>query len=55
MICCGQPMSYIDVYGVRIYRCVHRDSHEFIFKQLSTGYTSTEFDYTWDFEDPVEQ
>lgn len=35
--CCGHPMSILDVFGVRLYRCMYRSHHPLIFRNLSTG------------------
>lgn len=40
--CCGLPMSTLDVFGVRLYRCMHRGHHPLIFRNLNTGEELTE-------------
>jgi hypothetical protein len=40
--CCGLPMSTLDVFGVRLYRCMHRSHHPLIFRNLNTGEELTE-------------
>jgi hypothetical protein len=40
--CCGLPMSTLDVFGVRLYRCVLRGGHPLVFRNLSTGEELTE-------------
>jgi hypothetical protein len=40
MTCCGLPMDYQDVYGVRVWRCAHR-SHR-VYENLATGEKTSE-------------
>jgi hypothetical protein len=40
--CCGMPMSTLEVFGVRLYRCMHRGHHPLVFRNLSTGEERTE-------------
>lgn len=35
--CCGLPMSTLDVFGVRLYRCMYRGHHPLVFRNLNTG------------------
>lgn len=34
--CCGQPMSYQEVFGIRIYHCIMRH-HTVFYENLQTG------------------
>jgi hypothetical protein len=40
--CCGLPMSTLDIFGVRLYRCMHRGHHPLVFRNLNTGEELTE-------------
>lgn len=40
--CCGLPMSTLDVFGIRLFRCAHRPHHPVIFRNLATGEELTE-------------
>lgn len=40
--CCGLPMSTLDVFGIRLYRCSHRPYHAVVFRNLNTGEELTE-------------
>jgi hypothetical protein len=35
--CCGLPMSTLDVFGIRLFRCMHRGHHPLVIANLSTG------------------
>lgn len=35
--CCGLPMNYREVFGIRIWTCDHRSHHPEIFENLYTG------------------
>lgn len=41
-LCCGLPMSTLDVFGIRLYRCSYRPHHPVIFRNLNTGEELTE-------------
>lgn len=42
--CCGLPMSYKEVFGIRIYSCEYRGHHDQIFENLYTGEQVSEKD-----------
>ena len=42
--CCGLPMQTLDVFGIRLFRCMHRGHHPLVFRNLSTGEEVTEED-----------
>jgi hypothetical protein len=35
--CCGMPMNYQEVFGIRRYECRHRAHHPAIYVNLNTG------------------
>ena len=37
LTCCGSPMVYLEVFGVRRYSCSHRAHHPAIYVNLNTG------------------
>lgn len=36
MMCCGLPMAYLDVFGIRVWSCTYRH-HPQVFENLQTG------------------
>lgn len=40
--CCGLPMGTLEVFGVRLYRCMYRSHHPLVFRNLATGEELTE-------------
>jgi len=40
--CCGLPMLTLDVFGIRLFRCMHRGHHPLVIANLSTGEEVTE-------------
>ena len=42
--CCGYPMAYQEVFGIRRYQCVHRSHHRAVYVRLSTGERVTDDD-----------
>ena len=42
--CCGFPMSYQEVYGIRRYLCAYRLHHPAVWVRLDTGERITDDD-----------
>ncbi len=40
--CCGLSMNTLEIFGIRIYRCMYRSHHPMIFQNLNTGEEFTE-------------
>lgn len=36
-VCCGLPMNYQEVFGIRIWHCSYRGYHTVFFENLYTG------------------
>lgn len=47
MECCGLPMGWAEVFGIRVYRCAYRAHHPLIFVNLSTGEQITDEKLDW--------
>lgn len=45
--CCGLPMNYREVFGIRIWTCDHRAHHPEIFENLYTGQTVIDTELEW--------
>jgi hypothetical protein len=45
--CCGAPMLWREVFGIRIYTCTHRSHHPEVFVNLNTGERRTEEELEW--------
>jgi hypothetical protein len=45
--CCGIPMDYQEVFGIRRYQCRHRDRHPAIYVNLNTGERIGDEDLRW--------
>lgn len=45
--CCGIPMDYQEVFGIRRYQCRHRGHHPAIYVNLNTGERVSGEDLRW--------
>lgn len=45
--CCGLPMNYQEVFGIRIYACSYRSHHPSVYVNLNTGQMKTDEEIEW--------
>lgn len=45
--CCGLPMNWREVFGIRIYTCDHRSHHPEIYVNLYTGQEISDEHMEW--------
>jgi hypothetical protein len=45
--CCGLPMNYREVFGIRLWTCDHRSHHPMIIENLYTGQTVSDEELEW--------
>jgi hypothetical protein len=46
-VCCGMPMNYHEVFGIRIYVCAHRSHHPVLYLNLNTGECVSDEELEW--------
>ena len=45
--CCGIPMNYREVFGIRLWTCDHRSHHPMLIENLYTGVVVSDETLEW--------